>query len=99
MTTLQPAMPEIKLTPELMSGAAKPGVGALAEAQGMQCVDTTSNQRIPVLMELVGALSRATEPREVQRVFGEGLRRLVGPRGYLSLSTRGLRPGQYRITR
>lgn len=66
---------------------------------GMQCLDTTSNPRIPVMMELVGALSRADDPREVLRVFAEGVTRLYGPRGYISLSTRNLPPGQYRITR
>src|SRR4051812_21963419 len=67
--------------------------------QGMQCLDTTSSSRIPVLMELVGALSRATDPREVQFVFGQGFTQLYGVRGYISLSTRNLPPGQYRVTR
>jgi len=68
-------------------------------SQGMVCLDTTSNPNIPVMMELVGALSRATDPREVLRVFSEGLGKLYGPRGYISLSTRNLQPGEYRITR
>lgn len=67
--------------------------------QGMQCLDTSNNPRIPVLMELVGAMSRANDPREVLSVFAEGVTKLYGPRGYISLSTRNLRPGQYRITR
>lgn len=67
--------------------------------RGMRCVDLTGNPRIAVLMELVGAISRADDPREVLRVYSEGMRRLNGPRGYISLSTRGLKPGEYRITR
>ena len=65
----------------------------------MSCVDTSGNKRIPILMEMVGAISRATEPNEVLRVFGEGIRKLEGSRGYISLSTRGLKPGEYKITR
>ena len=67
--------------------------------QGMACVDTSGNKRIPILMEMVGAISRATEPNEVLRDFAEGIRKLEGSRGYISLSTRGLKPGEYKITR
>ncbi|MHC4946728.1 MAG: PP2C family protein-serine/threonine phosphatase [Planctomycetota bacterium] len=66
---------------------------------GMACVDTSGNPRIPMLMEMVGALSRAREPADVLRTFGAGMSRLYGPRGYVSLSTRGLAPGEYRVTR
>ena len=67
--------------------------------QGMLCVDTSGNPRIPILMEMVGAMSRATEPQEVLRIFSSRIEALYGPRGYVSLSTRGLGPGQYKITR
>jgi len=50
-------------------------------------------------MELVGELSRATQPREVLRAFSRGMRALNGPVGYISLSTRDLPVGHYRITR
>lgn len=66
---------------------------------GMSCVDTSHNPRIPILMEMVGALSRAKTPREVLRDFSRGITQLQGVRGYISLSTRGLKPGEYRITR
>ncbi|MEM7227363.1 MAG: PP2C family protein-serine/threonine phosphatase [Planctomycetota bacterium] len=69
------------------------------EMTGMQCVDTSRNGRVPLLMEMVGSMSRAKDPREVLRTFSLGIRRLNGPVGYLSLSTRGLKPGEYRITR
>lgn len=66
---------------------------------GMRCVDTTDNKRIGVLMEMVGALSRATDPADVLRVYSAGVAQLGGSEGYISLSTRNLRPGEYRITR
>lgn len=65
----------------------------------MRRVDTSNNPRIPILMEMVGDLSRATDAKEVLRVFGNGVQRLTGPRGYVSLSVRGLKPGEYKITR
>jgi sigma-B regulation protein RsbU (phosphoserine phosphatase) len=50
-------------------------------------------------MEMVSALSRAREPQQVLREFARGFYQLDGPRGYLSISTRGLQPGEYKITR
>lgn len=66
---------------------------------GMACVDTSNNPSIPILMEMVAGLSRANDARSVLREFNIGLRRLRGPRGYVSLSTRDLGPGEYKITR
>jgi phosphoserine phosphatase RsbU/P len=65
----------------------------------MHCLDTSGNERLATIMEIVAALSRAEDPREVLRIFAQGMVKLNGPRGYVSLSTRGLKPGQYRITR
>ena len=70
--------------------------GALA---GLDLLDLASSGRIPVLMDMVAALSRATDARDVLREFADGFTRLYGPHGYVSLSTRGLAPGQYKITR
>jgi sigma-B regulation protein RsbU (phosphoserine phosphatase) len=67
--------------------------------KGMQVVDLSRNRRIPIMMEMVGELSRATEPKQVQKAFADGMLKLDGPRGYVSLSTRGLPPGQYKVTR
>ncbi len=64
-----------------------------------EVLDTSANPRVPIVMEMVRALSRATDQHEVLREFSAGLRKLEGPRGYISLSTRGLAPGAYRITR
>lgn len=66
---------------------------------GMACVDTSGSPRIPVLMEMVGALSRAGRPQEVLREFSAGLNKLQRNDGFISLSTRDLPPGHYRITR
>jgi len=66
---------------------------------GMACVDTSGNPRIPVLMQMVGAISRASDPKQVLREFASGLRKLQTVEAYISLSTRDLPPGQYRITR
>ena len=66
---------------------------------GTVCLDTANNKRVAILMETVAALSRAEEPQDVLRTFGRGLRQLQGEYGYISLSTRGLRQGEYRITR
>lgn len=67
--------------------------------RGMKPVDLSGNRKIPILMEMVGALSRTTEPLQVQRVFAEGMFKMHGPRGYVSLSTRGLPAGQFKVTR
>jgi sigma-B regulation protein RsbU (phosphoserine phosphatase) len=66
---------------------------------GMTVLDTSVNPRLPILMEMVEALSRAKDARDVLSEFARGFERLYGPRGYVSLSTRGLKPGEYKITR
>ena len=65
----------------------------------MEVVDTSASLRIPRLMDMVTALSRAREPAEVLQTFSSYWIELQGPSPYISLSTRGLRPGEYRITR
>lgn len=66
---------------------------------GMQCVDTSGNPRIPVLMEMVGAISREHAPQGVMREFFRGMSRLEGPHSFISISTNDLPLGQYKITR
>ena len=61
-------------------------------------LDITCNPRIPVLMETMAAITRATDPGQVVDDFIAAMRRVYGPRGYVLLTTRGLGPGQYRIT-
>ncbi len=62
-------------------------------------MDTSESDRLPILMEMVAALSRAEDANEVLRAFSEGFARIYGPQGYVSISTRGLAPGEYKITR
>ena len=66
---------------------------------GLNLVDLSGSDRIPIVMEMVAALSRATDAHAVLREFADGFTRLYGPRGYVSLSTRGLEHGQYKVTR
>ena len=65
----------------------------------MQIYDFPDNERLPILTQLVSTLSEATEPEDVLRAFSTGWIRLSGRTGYISLSCRGLEPGEYRITR
>lgn len=75
------------------------GEAAAARRARMHCVDTSDSENLPLLMEMIGAISRADDAQEVYRRFARGMRRLSGPIGYVSLSTRGLGPGEYKITR
>ena len=52
--------------------------------EGAIPVDTTDNPRIPMLMEMVGAISRARDPHEVLYAFTSGVRRLHGAMGIAS---------------
>jgi sigma-B regulation protein RsbU (phosphoserine phosphatase) len=52
-----------------------------------------------MLVDLVTALSRAGHPEDVIRTFGHAMLDLFGPGAYVSLSSRELKPGEYRITR
>ncbi|MEZ6192890.1 MAG: GAF domain-containing SpoIIE family protein phosphatase [Phycisphaerales bacterium] len=65
----------------------------------MRFLDYPDNPRLPLLLEMVTNLSKAVEPLEVLQAFGQGWSKLEGSTLYISLSCRGLEPGQYRITR
>src|SRR5688572_30444487 len=102
MSDLPASSSAVLSAPPLIVDPAQPGLARQQRErlfQGMQRISLEGNARIGVLMELVGALSRLNEARDVLRVFSEGMRKLYGLRGYISLSTRGLKPGEYRITR
>jgi len=62
-------------------------------------VDLSKNTRIPVLLELTDALTRAQSPQQVLEAIIVAMRKAYGPRCYMSLSTAGLDNGQFRITR
>ncbi len=68
-------------------------------SNGMRTIDISGNSRIPILMETMGAVSRATDPEQVIDLFSQGMIRLNGRRGLMAINTRDLQPGQYRITR
>jgi sigma-B regulation protein RsbU (phosphoserine phosphatase) len=72
---------------------------AHAPRRDMVSVDLSGSTKLPIVMQMVGGLSRATTPVDVLREFATGIDRLHGRQGYVSLSTRGLGPGEYRITR
>jgi phosphoserine phosphatase RsbU/P len=73
--------------------------GDNAIAEPSRSIDPSASRRVQIVMDMVKALSRADQPQEVQRAFADGLMRLEGPRGYVSLSIRGLAPGEYKFTR
>jgi len=55
-------------------------------------VALTPNRRVPMMMQLVKAINRADDPREVVRVFGEGIQNIQPVERYVSLSTQNLEP-------
>lgn len=48
---------------------------------------------------MMRAVSKASDPADVQTNFGRGMRRMHGIDGYLATSVRGLEPGTYKVTR
>ena len=84
-----------------MSNARSHPESAAAEQArgGSFCINTSVNERIDIMMDMVRELSRADDQKQVLSAFAEGFRRLNGPEGYISLSTRGLEAGRYKITR
>jgi sigma-B regulation protein RsbU (phosphoserine phosphatase) len=79
-------------------GADSAAARVAAAAGGARFVNIANNSRIPVLVEMSDALSRAVDPAEVLEAFSWRSEELYGPRGYVSISTRGLPPGHYRLT-
>ena len=69
------------------------------ESSVATALDVSSSERVGLMMDLVVKLSRAHDPQEVLRVFADGFRRVQSFNAYLSLSIRGLKAGQYKITR
>lgn len=67
--------------------------------RGMRTIDMSGNERLAILMQTIGAVSRATDPDEVVDVFSNGMVQLNGRRGLVAINTRGLALGEYRITR
>lgn len=65
----------------------------------MKLVDTSDNPRINRLVQMVSAISLAQTPREMLSAFSEHYWHLRPSDYMISLSTKGLPEGQYRITR
>ncbi|MEM1165203.1 MAG: PP2C family protein-serine/threonine phosphatase [Planctomycetota bacterium] len=56
----------------------------------------------PELAEWIDLFTRATresEPKKIQEIFGDSMRRLSGAAAYAGISIRGLAPGQYKVTK
>ena len=66
---------------------------------GMSCVNTSQNERVPMLLDLVAQISRATRPQEVLESFARGMQALGGDDRYIAVSTRDMPDGMYRVTR
>lgn len=60
-------------------------------------VDTSHLVRIPVLVDMVRALSAVRDPNGVLGVILDAMRQAYGPRAIMTLSTAGLGPGEFRI--
>jgi len=65
----------------------------------MKVIDLTTNPRLRQAAELYQTTSIQTDPVELQKEYGRRIRDIFHTAGYISLSTRGLKPGEYRITR
>lgn len=59
----------------------------------------SGDDRIAATLELLRAVSRETEPNQAVRAFGRHYMPLNRVDWYVSLSVRGLGPGEYKITR
>lgn len=62
-------------------------------------VDVSGREHVPILVETMREVSKATTPAEVQGTFSKTLRRMHGVDGYVATSVRGLAPGTYKVTR
>lgn len=65
----------------------------------MEQVDLSLNPKIEQYSRMLREVSRMTDPVEVQKHFATLLRDDNLVQGFLSLSVRGLKPGEYKITR
>jgi sigma-B regulation protein RsbU (phosphoserine phosphatase) len=65
----------------------------------VKIVDTSDNPRIGRLVQMVGAISLAQTPRDMFMAFAEHYWHLRPSDYMISMSTKGLPEGQYRVTR
>lgn len=65
----------------------------------MNLIDTTSSLRIAVLMEMLEEVSRARDPEAAFRAYAKRIQRVRPIDAYALISTTGLPPGHYKVTR
>jgi len=65
----------------------------------MVTLSTSDNPNIAVLLDAMRAVSRETEPNRVLYAFGSRLHKIRPVDVFVSISKRGLAPGEYKITR
>lgn len=65
----------------------------------MKVVDTRQEVRLAILVEMLEEVSRATEPEEAVQAYARRIGKLRPVDGVLSVSTRNLPEGFYKITR
>lgn len=65
----------------------------------VRVLDLSDNPRIKIIEELLVEASRAREPTDVFKVFGPRMWKIRPIEYFISLSTRNLPEGQYKITR
>lgn len=66
--------------------------------QTMNVADTALTYRLQRLVELLRTVSGTHDPVQLQREFSGTMAELDPIEGYVSLSVRGLQPGEYKIT-
>jgi sigma-B regulation protein RsbU (phosphoserine phosphatase) len=62
-------------------------------------VDLSSSLNIDLYIDMVQRISLAKEPHQVMDAFSNGMRKARGESGLVTISCKGLKPGQYKITR
>lgn len=65
----------------------------------MQATDLSSSPRVQILVDLLRDASKAREPADVFRIFGPRMWRIRPMEFFVSVSTRNMAPGTYKITR
>lgn len=65
----------------------------------MGFVDVDQNPNIAVFLDMVNKVSLATQPQQVMQHFSRAMRQAYGDSALITISCRGLKPGQYKITR
>jgi len=76
-----------------------PDPATTAAASEVDFIDLSASQNIDLYIDMVQRISKAKEPSQVMDAFSRGMRKSRGESGLLTVSCKGLKPGQYKITR